>query len=326
MSVDEFETIARLLRPLAGHPAARSLMDDVAVLEPPPNRVLVLTHDTMVEGVHFWPEDRPELIARKLLRVNLSDLAAKGAEPFGYLLSCAWPERCDWAWREAFVRGLAEDQATYGLALLGGDTVSTPGPLTLGATLIGWGEPGRTPSRAGARAGDVILVSGTIGDAGLGLLAAEGDLAQFGEEDAAYFADRYWLPRPRVEVAPLVAREATASIDISDGLAADVRHIARASGLKALIELTDVPVSAAGKRWIGRHPNEADSWGRFGWSGDDYEVAFTVPPERVEVVRAEAARLGTPLAVIGHMEEGEGLEVTLRGKPHALTRLGWRHR
>lgn len=323
---DEFETISRLLRPLADHSAARGLLDDVAVLAPPPGRTLVLTHDTMVAGVHFWPDDPPELIARKLLRVNLSDLAAKGAEPFGYLMSCAWSEGCDWAWREAFARGLAEDQAHYGLALLGGDTVSTPGPLTLGATLIGWGDAGRTPARAGAQAGDIILVTGTIGDAGLGLRVTGGEDLGLDQAEANGLADRYRLPQPRTALAPLMARHATASADVSDGLAADLAHIADASGLKARFELNAVPLSGAAGRWLAGQPDAADARAALASSGDDYEIVFTLCPEALDAVRSEAARRGVAVTEIGAMEAGEGLAVTVGGQPRDLMRRGWRHR
>jgi len=323
---DEFETISRLLRPLAGHPAARGLLDDVAVLTPPPGRTLVLTHDTMVAGVHFWPDDPPDLIARKLLRVNLSDLAAKGAEPFGYLMSCAWSDGCDWAWREAFARGLTEDQARYDLVLLGGDTVGTPGPLTLGATLIGWGDAGRTPARAGAQAGDLILVTGTIGDAGLGLRVTGGEDLELDRGAASWLADRYRLPQPRTALAPVISRYATASADVSDGLAADLEHISEASGLRARFELDAVPLSEAAGRWLAAQPDASDARAALAGAGDDYEIVFTLRPEALDAVRFEATRRGVAVTRIGVMEAGEGLAVTFGGRPLDLIRRGWRHR
>ena len=324
---DEFETILRLLAPLADHPAARNLLDDVAVLEPPPGKTLVLTHDTLVEGVHFLATDPANTVARKLLRVNLSDLAAKGAQPFGYLMSCAWSERCDWDWREDFARGLASDQARFNLALLGGDTVSTPGPLTLGATLIGWGDHGRTPSRAGASAGDAVLVSGTIGDGGLGLEAAgKSGVKRFGDLDAAWLADRYRRPRPRLELADLIAREATASADVSDGLVADAGNIARASGLAMMLDLRQVPLSEAGRRWLERQEDAAAAVERLATSGDDYEIVFTAPPARVEAIQAEAESIGCPVVMVGSVQPGEGVATTWGGVPMELSRQGWRHR
>lgn len=324
---DEFETIFRLLAPLAEHPAARSLLDDVAVLTPPPGKTLVLTHDTLVEGVHFLASDPANTVARKLLRVNLSDLAAKGAQPFGYLMSCAWSSRCDWDWREDFARGLADDQSRFGLALLGGDTVSTPGPLTLGATLIGWGDAGRTPSRAGAAPGDVVLVSGTIGDGWLGLEAAgKSGRKRFGDLDASWLADRYRRPRPRLELAALIAREATASADVSDGLAADAGNIARASAVALSLELAGLPLSDAARRWLARQDDEAVSLVRLATGGDDYEVIFTVPVERLSAVAAEALAAGCPVSEIGRVEAGAGVTVTVDGEVQAIDRAGWRHR
>lgn len=323
---DEFETIRRLLTPLATDPAARGLRDDAAVLTPPAGRTLVLTHDTIVAGVHFWPDDPPDLIARKLLRVNLSDLAAKGAEPFGYLMSCAWAERCDWAWRESFVQGLATDQTAFGLALLGGDTVSTPGPLTLGATLIGWGRPGQTPNRSGAGPGDILLVSGTIGDGGLGLMASGDAGTGFASADADWLLDRYRLPRPRLELSDLIATEATASADVSDGLIADIGHIARASGVMIEISLDAVPLSPSAERWLSRQADAATGLLYLAAAGDDYEIALTVRPDRVETVKAAAARLGCPVVEIGHVRAGKGMVVTWNGREQIVTRPGWRHR
>lgn len=324
---DEFETILRLLAPLAEHPAARKLLDDVAVLEPPPGKTLVLTHDTMVEGVHFLPTDPANTVARKLLRVNLSDLAAKGARPFGYLMSCAWSSRCDWEWREDFARGLASDQSRFDLALLGGDTVSTPGPLTLGATLIGWGDVGRTPSRAGASPGDIVLVSGTVGDGHLGLEAAgKSGKKRFGDLDAAWLADRYRRPKPRLELADLVAREATASADVSDGLAADAGNIARASGVAVALELAGLPLSEAARRWLARQDDEATGLVRLATGGDDYEIVFTIRPDRLASVMAQAREAGCPVSEIGRVEAGAGVTLTVDGEPQIPERSGWRHR
>ncbi|MGH6909398.1 MAG: thiamine-phosphate kinase, partial [Phenylobacterium sp.] len=167
---DEFSEIARLFRPLTGGAAgAFDLLDDAAVVPQRPGFDLVITKDAVVEGVHFPEREAPDLVAKKLLRVNLSDLAAKAAEPFGCFLAVAWPKSFGPADREAFARGLGEDLQTYGVSLLGGDTVSTPGPFTLSLTALGWVPAGRMVRRAGAKAGDILAVSGTIGDGALGL-------------------------------------------------------------------------------------------------------------------------------------------------------------
>jgi thiamine-monophosphate kinase len=186
----EFGLIARCFAPLAG-PAGLGLLDDAALLAPPPGRELVISADALVAGVHFLPDDPADLIARKLLRANLSDLAAKGAVPLGYLLTVAAPRATPEAWFSAFAAGLALDQAEYGVTLLGGDTTSTPGPVCLSLTILGHVAPGAMVRRSGARAGDGIWVTGTIGDAALGLA-----VARAGAGDA-FLLDRYRLPRPR---------------------------------------------------------------------------------------------------------------------------------
>jgi thiamine-monophosphate kinase len=256
----EFETIARLLRPLAeGAPEARGLKDDVAVVPGRPGFDLVLTKDALVEGVHFLPEDPLDLVAKKLLRVNLSDLAAKGAEPYGYLLSTSWSERCGWEEREAFARGLSEDQARYGIRLFGGDTTNTPGPLTLSLTALGWVPHGRAVARRGAQPGDLVFVTGTIGDGHLGLRALKAELPDLELERIEALARRYWLPEPRFPFGRLLREYASASVDVSDGLVADLGHIAEASGVGIELKLEKTPLSRAANR---RPPSP--SWSRAG--------------------------------------------------------------
>jgi thiamine-monophosphate kinase len=311
----EFETIARLLRPLADRPEARGLLDDAAVVPSRPGYDLVLSKDAIVEGVHFLPDDPLDTVARKLLRVNLSDLAAKGAEPYGYLLAVAWSERCGWPEREAFAAGLAEDQARFGLTLLGGDTVSTPGPLTASVTILGWAPQGRAVSRAGARVGDVLYVTGPIGDGGLGLLAAKGELVGVSADAVTRLADRYRLPAPRTDIAAAVLAVASAAADVSDGLLADAGRIADASGVSIALELERVPLSAEGADWLAsRDEREGRLW--LTSAGDDYQIVFTAPPE-------------APVAFavpIGAVRDGRGLTVLWRGTPTEPPRRGWTHR
>lgn len=316
--MDEFDSIARLFRPLAADtPEALGLMDDAAILPSRPGFELVVTTDTLVEGVHFLPDDPPDLVARKLLRVNLSDLAAKAAEPYGYLLTVAWSPAWDAARRTDFARGLGQDQAAFGLKLFGGDTVSTPGPMSVGATLFGWVEAGRAVRRSGARAGDQLLVSGVIGDGGLGLAAAQGRLAA-SPADRESLVARYRLPQPRLNLAAALRRHAHAAADVSDGLLADAGHLGAASGLGLEIDLDRLPLSDAARR-------SGASRLVLATGGDDYEIVCTAAADASAALIAAAAAAGTPMTVIGRVVEGAGLAVRLDGHAVAPERLGWRH-
>ena len=311
----EFADIARLYRPLTrGAPGALALLDDAAVLPARPGFDLVLTTDTLVEGVHFLPDDPLDTVARKLLRVNLSDLAAKGARPFGYLLTTAWSPRCDEAAREAFARGLAADGEAFDLDLLGGDTVSTPGPLSVGAALLGWVPAGRMVRRSGASAGDRLLVSGQVGKGWVGLQARRGALA---DPDGA-LARLYRLPEPRLVLADALLAHASAAADVSDGLIADAGHLATASGLGLEIDLDRAPI----------HPAAAtDAASRLAAAagGDDYEIVCAAPPVSAAELIASAAAVGVTLTDIGVFSAGRGVRVTLGGEPVALERAGWSH-
>jgi thiamine-monophosphate kinase len=318
--LDEFDSIAHLFRPLATSPEALGLLDDVAVLRSRPDHELVVTADAMVEGVHFLTDDPPDLVARKLLRVNLSDLAAKAAEPYGYMLTVAWPPGWEADRREAFALGLGEDQAIFGLKLVGGDTVSTLGPMIASVTMFGWAETGWTVRRSGARAGDVVLISGTIGDGWLGLKAARGELIGLG---ADWLARRYRLPEPRLALRDALCNHANAAADVSDGLLADAGHISEASGLAVRLELERLPISEAGRRlapWRTAQDLLALASG-----GDDYEIVCTASPEQVEALIAAAARANIRLTPIGRMSEGGGVTATFQGELVQIDRLGWRH-
>jgi thiamine-monophosphate kinase len=308
---DEFEQIARLYRPLTkGAPEALGLLDDAAVLPARPGMDLVLTKDAVVEGVHFLPGTPPALIARKLLRVNLSDLAAKAAEPFGYLLAAAWPAAYGWPERQAFADGLGEDGEAFGLTLLGGDTTSTPGALTLSLTLLGWVPEGRMVRRAGARAGDLVMVSGTIGDGGLGLAAARGEIA---DPDGS-LAGRYHLPQPRLELRERLLAKASAACDVSDGLVADAGHVAEASGVGMVLDLDSLPLSPGARRWLDAQADRAAALARLASAGDDYEVLCTGPAP-IE-----------GLTVIGEVRAGAGVEAEVGGRRIDAGAGGWRHR
>jgi thiamine-monophosphate kinase len=312
----EFDRIARHFRPLAG-PGALDLLDDAAVFAPPPGREIVATVDAMVAGVHFLPDDPPDLVARKLLRTNLSDLAAMGAEPLGYLMTVSVPRDTTDAWFAAYAAGLAEDQAAFGITLLGGDTTSTPGPVSLSLTALGTVAPGQAIRRSGARPGDLLCVTGTIGDGALGLRAARGEL----RDPDGVLADRYRLPRPRLGVARhgLVS----AALDVSDGLVQDVGHICRASGCAAEIEAEAVPLSPRAR--VAGHALGPDALRLILTGGDDYELAMAVPPEHLAALRKAAGAV--PVTPIGRFLAGPS-RVTVRaadGREVPLGRGGWDH-
>ena len=308
---DEFSRIARYFAPLAGE-AALGLRDDAAVLAPPPERELVLTVDQMLEGVHFLPGDDPALIARKLLRRNLSDLAAMGAAPLGYLLTTALPTALPEDWLAAFAAGLGQDQAEFGLELLGGDSSSSRHGIALTATLLGTVAPGAALRRDGARAGDEIWVTGTIGDAVLGLQARRGERG----DPTGVFTRRSLLPQPRLGLA--LAGIAHAAIDVSDGLVQDLSHIAHCSGLCAVIEAALVPASPEAAA-LGDAVLEARLTG-----GDDYELILAVPPGGEAALRAACGAL--PVARIGWFEPGAGVRVlAASGDEISLKALGWKH-
>jgi len=324
--LDEFDQIAKLFRPLTfGAPEALDLMDDAAVIAGRPGFDLVITKDAMVEGVHFLKHDPLDLTARKLLRVNLSDLAAKGAAPYGYFLAIAWPPASDEPQRRLFADGLRREQLAYDFSLLGGDTVSTPGPLTASITLLGWVEAGRMVKRSGARVGDIILVSGVIGDGGLGLMAARGELGALGSDAVAYLADRYRLPSPRLALSPALRDHASAAADVSDGLLADAGHIGEASGLGLAIDLERLPISKAAESWLGRHGDPVSAYIALATFGDDYEVVCTAPPSSVDRLVATAAEAGVPLTAIGEATPGRGVAARWEGDEIAVAQMGWRH-
>ena len=320
----EFETIRRLLAPLAHPDWGRGLLDDVAMVPSRPGHDLVLTKDAIVEGVHFLPTDPLDSVARKVLRVNLSDLAAKGAEPFGYLLACHWSERCGWPERKTFVEGLREDQAKFGVALLGGDTVLTPGPASFCITLLGWAAKGRIVGRAGARPGDLVFVTGAIGDGWLGLQAAQDKLTLEPDRIAA-LVEGYRAPTPRVEFAGPIHDFATASIDVSDGLIADLGHLAEAGSVGIELDLEALPRSAAGQAWYDSRVDAQAALESLATGGDDYEIAFTARPSDEAVLRREAERRHLRLTRIGRVHAGQGVITRFAGLPVPINRPGFTH-
>jgi thiamine-monophosphate kinase len=318
MPEGEFEFIARHLRPLATARGALALTDDAALLDPSPGRQLVLAKDAMVAGVHFLASDPPGQIAQKLLRVNLSDLAAMGAAPVGYLLALARPREITDDWLAAFCAGLAADNALFGVGLLGGDTVSTSGPLTCSLTAVGEVPAGAALLRGGAEPGDDVWVSGTIGDAALGLQVLQGAL-DLAEPARAFLIERYRLPQPRLALGQALRGIASAAIDISDGLVADLGHILEVSGVGAELRADALPLSAA-----ARDLPDAGNAALAG--GDDYELLFTAAPERRAEITALARQLGIPLARIGAVRAGSDLSIR-DASGHAIVppSKGWQH-
>jgi len=318
----EFERIARFFAPLAA-PEGLGLLDDVALIRGPAGAQYVLKTDAIVEGVHFFSDDPPEQIAQKLLRVNLSDLAAKGAAPVGYLLTTALPRACDDAWLERFAAGLAMDQREFGIALMGGDSVAIDGPMTLSLAAIGKVAVGKAVLRSGATAGDQIFVSGTLGDAALGLVARKGGLGALDATQRAYLVERYRLPRPRLALGSRLVGLASAMMDISDGLAADLEHLCAASGVGAVVEAATVPLSQATSAALASDP--ALLMTVLG-GGDDYELLFTAHPAAAARIASVAAQVGVPVTRIGVTAAGAGVRVIdAHGAAIALSSPGYRH-
>lgn len=309
--MNEFDRIATFFAPLAaGAEGAFGLTDDAAVIVPPPGEMLVVTQDTLVESVHFIGNESPAQIAQKALRVNLSDLSAKGARPLGYFLSLSLPARCNEAWISGFCEGLAADQQHYGITLMGGDSTSSPDRIVI--TITATGTAPRMIRRNGAQAGDMVFVTGTIGDAALGLHHAE-DI---------FLRDRYLLPQPRVAFAPAIQAYASSALDVSDGLLQDAGHIATQSGVGLELALDTLPLSEAAKQYV----TDVTSLLALATGGDDYEILFTVPADKVTALQHMADAAGIPITAIGRCVNGEGINLTYAGNPVELPRtLGYSH-
>jgi thiamine-monophosphate kinase len=324
----EERLIAHYFKPLAKHPGAFALADDAAAITPPPGCDLVLKTDGIVGGVHFFPDDPPDTVAKKALRVNLSDLAAKGAKPLGFLLTLALPQEIGDAWLAPFARGLGADAELYGCPLFGGDTDRTPGPITISIAVFGAVPRGKMVRRAGAKPGDRVLVTGTIGDAALGLLlrragsaAARWGLAQDLQD---HLRDRYLLPQPRNALAQALRAHASAAMDVSDGLAGDLAKLCRVSGVATEIEVARVPLSQAARVALASEPALIET---IITGGDDYEVLACVPPGKVAGLRRQASAAGIAITEIGTVAAGQGQARFLdaQGKPLALAHPSFSH-
>lgn len=303
----EFELIARHFAPIAGA-GGLGLVDDAGLLRPARGYEIVVTTDALVAGVHFFPDDPPASIARKALAVNLSDLAAKGARPDGFVLTLALPQGWTESWLAAFAAGLSRIAGEGGCPLIGGDTVSTPGPLTLSITAFGSVPAGRMVLRSGAKPSDLVLVSGTIGDGALGLKAhgpaRPAWVAQLGAAERDFLADRYLHPQPRLALAEALQRHASAAMDVSDGLIGDLAKLLKASGVGADIELDAVPLSPAARAAVMADPALAE----LAWTGgDDYEILCTMPEREYSALRAGVEGISVPLTQIGRITAEAGV-------------------
>lgn len=323
----EDRLIARYFKPLAKHPGALGLIDDAASYSPPPGCDLVLTTDAIVAGVHYFADDSAETVARKALRVNLSDLAAKGAQPAGFLLTLALAGEIDDLWLEAFSRGLGADADAYACPLLGGDTTKTPGATTISITALGTLPAGTMVRRSGARVGDRIVVTGTIGDGALGLrLRRDSEAAARWRLDAAqraHLTSRYVLPQPRNVLAEAVRLYAHAAMDVSDGLAGDLAKLCRASGVAAGITAERVPLSDAAREAVTAEPALVET---VLGGGDDYEIIAAIPADAVAKMATAGQAAGVPVTEIGEVVVGSGeVRVEAKGQPMVLKQGSYSH-
>ncbi len=322
----EDKLIARYFGPLAG-PGALELKDDAALLTPMPGHDLVVTADAIVAGIHFLPDDPPDSIGRKALGVNLSDLAAKGADPLGFVLTLALPP--DWTepWLAGFAAGLGGMARELGCPLLGGDTVKTPGPLSISVTAFGSVPGGCMVPRTTARPGEMICVTGTIGDAALGLALSLPDppawSAALSRAQLEFLVGRYRNPQPRTGFARAAREHATAAMDVSDGLAGDLAKMLRASGVSGTLALDRVPLSPAAKAALAAAPELLPT---IVSGGDDYEILLAVSPDRLDALARAAGELGPGLAVLGEVRSGtDPLAILLEGRPYPLAGGSFQH-
>jgi thiamine-monophosphate kinase len=316
----EFELIAKYFAPLAA-PGALGMLDDAAILTPPAGHDIVVTKDMLVAGVHFFADDPPAMIAQKALRVNLSDLAAKGATPLGFLLGLALPRGWQEDWLKAFATGLKGDARRFSCPLYGGDTVSIGAQMAISITAFGAAPQGRMVRRGGARPGDYVYVSGNIGDGALGLI--EWQRQQSGEPFETALAKRYLVPTPRLALAPALLAHAHGAMDVSDGLIGDAAKMAAASGVGLRIFLADVPLSAAARRLVTKHPALLKTAVT---GGDDYEILCAIPPAAAAAFETAAGLAKVAVKLIGECAAGAGLSVLDgAGRPVTFQTASYRH-
>ncbi|WOF74030.1 thiamine-phosphate kinase [Parvibaculaceae bacterium PLY_AMNH_Bact1] len=320
---NEFSLIEHLFEPLAG-PEGLGLQDDAAVFNPRTGYDLVLTKDAIAEGRHYLPGDPADTVAKKLLRVNLSDLAAKGATPRGYLLSCAWSGYGSLDWMQAFAAGLKADQAEFGIRLWGGDTIKVEGPSVFSLTAIGEVPSGQMVTRAGAAVGDDLWITGTVGDAALGLLVAQGQCEDVvGEKDRDYLINRYRIPQPPVAFGSELCGIASGALDVSDGLLGDLEHLCAVSHVGARIDRSAIPLSEAFSKCLA---STEDNWRLAFGGGDDYQILFAAPRAQRTAIQNKARQAEVQVTRIGHLaseqavvvldEAGQAVDVAHAGFTH----------
>ena len=330
LEVPEFDLIDKYLKPLATDQAALGLLDDAAVINASQGHSLVLSKDMMVEGVHYDAHTPVNLLAKKLLRVNLSDLAAMGAKPRGYLLGLSLPKKFSKEqseqWLSSFCDGLRQDQELFGVSLLGGDTVSVQDGVVLSLTMVGEVLLGQVIKRTGAKAGDVILVTGSLGDAALAL-NLNTHKWQLEDKEKQYLFERLNLPQPRLEVGLLLRGLVNSAIDVSDGLLADLEHITKASGVGADVYLHKLPLSSAARECCASEANLMENfWPLIYAGGDDYELVFTVAKHNLAEVKAVLEKIDVAVSEIGIVKEGDGVNLLdAENNKITLAKKGYEH-
>ena len=319
--MNEFDIIAEFFAPLATDSAAFGLKDDAAAIPARPGFDTVITTDTITQGTDFFPHDPPGMVAQKALRVNLSDLAAKGAVPAYYFLNLVLPHSVTRDWLKSFTDGLARDQHHFGISLLGGDTSSGDLPA-VSVTALGYVPGGMMLRRNGARPGDIVYVTGSIGDSAGGLAIFKLETHTLNEVQRDHLIARYRVPDPPVAFGAMLRGLASASVDVSDGLIADLDHMASASGVAITVDAEKVPRSDALRAFWGDDPAAIL---RAVTAGDDYQIAFTAPPQTESKIMAAAKAADIAVTAIGTVDAGQGVTVAHRGNALAIPKPGYKH-
>ncbi len=314
--LSEHGLIAAYFAPLAA-PGGFNLRDDAAALTPSAGCDLVMTVDASVSAVHFLPDDDPRDIAHKALAVNVSDLAAKGAEPKGFLLTLGLEDGWKPEWMKAFADELGKAAQSWRCPLFGGDTVRANGALFISITAFGEVPHGAMVRRSGAGIGDRLCVSGTVGDGAMGLFLALGEKPVWAQNlsppERAFLLERYHRPTPRLGLAPIIRQYASAAMDVSDGLIGDLEKLLSASGVTAEVNLDTVPLSQSVRSALLKDERCLTT---IVTGGDDYEILCTIPPDRLDAAKAEALAAGVELHAIGTTTEAS---VPCRYSSHGKT-------